>query len=636
MHKVKLFGSIYFFILILGFIFIGSTLTLMAEGKISGKIYYGGSQLGPIRIAAVCIPPTTDELYSYVAIPAAGEYEIELSRDGLYLIGAFMDVDVNMLPGDQEPAGFYLAPIYISGGNEVTNIDFALRQLPRGTGAIEGKVIYDSDPGALSENIQIMALGLSLTPFTATSINVNETENFKLPGLMQGDYLIAAFIDEDGDGVPDFDEPIGMCKEMLSVEDKPLVIDDILIDDRSNYSGSIQGVLNYDGSKEGAHQILCMGQSNTPISNIDVGDDGNFTINNLDEGEYYLLGYLDLNKNSFIDPGEPYSESYLNGIQLEDGASITGLDLLLQDYGTGSVSGVITYDGAQRGIIATLVVGISPTPINLAVNFSPGLYSVNGLAAGLYTVCSFMDLNGNLLPDTPEPIGLYTDSLLMLNTGDQKTDIDLVLDDTKAAAISGNIIVPETMSGTVYVAAIGLSATPLKAKRYPEPGAYTISNLGAGKYVIAAFLDINHNGSFDNDELFGTTDILLNVEKDMVLSDIDLVLAQDVYLIASGVASEKADYLNQQFRLLPNFPNPFNPSTVISYKIPQSSQVRVKIYNLLGQEIITLVEKYQLAGTYEIKWNGQDQFARQVPAGVYIYCLEAGEYTDFQKMTLVY
>jgi hypothetical protein len=81
------------------------------------------------------------------------------------------------------------------------------------------------------------------------------------------------------------------------------------------------------------------------------------------------------------------------------------------------------------------------------------------------------------------------------------------------------------------------------------------------------------------------------------------------------------------FYLKQNFPNPFNPSTKIKYSIPQSSQVSLKIFNTIGEEIATLCNEEKPAGTYELIWN-----AANLPSGVYFYQLIASEFVQTRKM----
>ncbi|NWF90605.1 MAG: T9SS type A sorting domain-containing protein, partial [Ignavibacteriaceae bacterium] len=100
------------------------------------------------------------------------------------------------------------------------------------------------------------------------------------------------------------------------------------------------------------------------------------------------------------------------------------------------------------------------------------------------------------------------------------------------------------------------------------------------------------------------------------------------------------DLMNQQmipsaFNLFQNYPNPFNPSTRISYSLPQASYVKIKIYDLLGVEVKTLLESEQSAGLYNIQWNGENNFGSKVSSGTYIYRLEAGNFVQSKKMVLL-
>jgi hypothetical protein len=90
------------------------------------------------------------------------------------------------------------------------------------------------------------------------------------------------------------------------------------------------------------------------------------------------------------------------------------------------------------------------------------------------------------------------------------------------------------------------------------------------------------------------------------------------------------------FELSQNFPNPFNPGTAIRYGLPRSEKVRIRIYDLLGREVKTLIDgEQQEAGFHIITWNGQDKNGRTVASGVYIYRMEAGKFTQTRKMILV-
>lgn len=91
----------------------------------------------------------------------------------------------------------------------------------------------------------------------------------------------------------------------------------------------------------------------------------------------------------------------------------------------------------------------------------------------------------------------------------------------------------------------------------------------------------------------------------------------------------------QEFMLEQNYPNPFNPATTIRYYLPTASDVVLRIHNLLGQKVRTLINANQSAGEQIVNWNGSDQSGNQVSSGIYIYTIEAGKYTASRRMLLL-
>lgn len=91
----------------------------------------------------------------------------------------------------------------------------------------------------------------------------------------------------------------------------------------------------------------------------------------------------------------------------------------------------------------------------------------------------------------------------------------------------------------------------------------------------------------------------------------------------------------KEFALLPNFPNPFNPTTTIRYEVPVAGKVVIKVYNMLGQEVRSLVNDIKQPGRYSINWDGKNSLGQQVSSGVYIYRLNAGKIARSRKMMLI-
>ena len=93
--------------------------------------------------------------------------------------------------------------------------------------------------------------------------------------------------------------------------------------------------------------------------------------------------------------------------------------------------------------------------------------------------------------------------------------------------------------------------------------------------------------------------------------------------------------LPTSYALEQNIPNPFNPSTTIKYQLPEAGEVNLIIYNLLGQQVRTLVKETLEAGFQSVVWDGKDDVGRQVASGIYIYRLQAGSFSQAQRMMLL-
>ena len=153
---------------------------------------------------------------------------------------------------------------------------------------------------------------------------------------------------------------------------------------------------------------------------------------------------------------------------------------------------------------------------------------------------------------------------------------------------------------------------------------YSISELD-GSYLLQNFQSGNFNVFSDQPNYQEIqTPVALDYLGNSTV-DIDVSLAP---LITTGV-NDKSTVI-RGYALNQNYPNPFNPNTIISYQIPQSSHVTLKVYNILGQEVATLVNQDQQAGIYNFNFR-----ANSLASGIYIYRLTAGNFVATKKLTLL-
>ncbi|MGD8781106.1 MAG: sugar-binding protein [Ignavibacteria bacterium] len=103
--------------------------------------------------------------------------------------------------------------------------------------------------------------------------------------------------------------------------------------------------------------------------------------------------------------------------------------------------------------------------------------------------------------------------------------------------------------------------------------------------------------------------------------------------LSTGISTSETTPL--QYTLHQNYPNPFNPSTVISFRVPELSHVTLKIYDVLGSEITTLVNEKKHAGSYEVNFDARSYGGRNLASGIYFYKLSCERFFEIKKMLLL-
>jgi hypothetical protein len=103
--------------------------------------------------------------------------------------------------------------------------------------------------------------------------------------------------------------------------------------------------------------------------------------------------------------------------------------------------------------------------------------------------------------------------------------------------------------------------------------------------------------------------------------------------ILSGVRDGNG--IPRNFKLVQNYPNPFNPSTTIAFSLPRAAYTTLKVFNIAGQEVTTLISSSLTAGNYRFTWDGTSALGRATSSGIYFYSLRAGDYADTKKMVFL-
>ena len=140
---------------------------------------------------------------------------------------------------------------------------------------------------------------------------------------------------------------------------------------------------------------------------------------------------------------------------------------------------------------------------------------------------------------------------------------------------------------------------------------------------------VNGNGTTTEMQYYSFTDnirLVSNVDK--IYYQLKQIDFDGTYEYSNEVIieiSQPDSYLLKQ-----NYPNPFNPSTIISWQLPESKFVTLKIYDVLGNEVASLINKEKSAGNFEVEFDSNG-----LPSGIYFYTLQAGKFTDSKKMILL-
>jgi hypothetical protein len=147
------------------------------------------------------------------------------------------------------------------------------------------------------------------------------------------------------------------------------------------------------------------------------------------------------------------------------------------------------------------------------------------------------------------------------------------------------------------------------------------------------------NPVFSGKEANDTVNFRFRLKSDAGATNAYGWVLDDIYVKVQpllGITGDKPETMKPlALALFQNNPNPFGSGTTISYQLPSETKVGLKVYNVAGQLVRTLVNSQQPAGSYAVKWDGRDDGQRKLAAGVYLYRLEAGESRFTKKLVMI-
>tara|TARA_B100001142_G_scaffold292926_1_gene312115 strand:- start:50 stop:757 length:708 start_codon:yes stop_codon:yes gene_type:complete len=212
------------------------------------------------------------------------------------------------------------------------------------------------------------------------------------------------------------------------------------------------------------------------------------------------------------------------------------------------------------------------------------------------------------------------------------------------------ILVPD-QSSLIQITEETLSIIPQRETRYGQ----IIFDYGQNINTVTAIdnFQINNNGtmlkSINDFEGLGVIEFATSNKLTTSLGfdfkkshneDLDVRIRYTFFDDNFNIIESKDSVINQikipsEFSLMKNYPNPFNPKTNIQFSVPEHSFVKLFIYDINGKTISKIINSELEIGHYKVSWNGTNELGRKVGSGVYIYRLQAKNFTSSQKMIFI-
>ena len=333
----------------------------------------------------------------------------------------------------------------------------------------------------------------------------------------------------------------------------------------------------------------------TGFDNKDVGNVATFDVSSLSTGFTYYYRVRASNANG--------TSTNSNIITVDTGV----LDAPLARSATNITTTSFTARWNSSATATTYLLDVST-----ASDFSTFITDYNGKDVGNVTSCNVTSLSGSTI---------YYYRVRASNSGG-------------TSANSNTITVTTLLAAPVATAATNITTTGFTANWNASTGATNywvdVSTTDDFSNVLASY----NNKSVGN----VTTHIIISLTPNttyyfrVCASNSSSTSPYSNTITVTTNVTGVDDLLNlpTRFDLSQNYPNPFNPTTTIKYQIPEETFVGIKVYNLLGSEVTTLVNEMRTVGTYEVKFN-----ASQLTSGIYIYKIQAGQFSQMKKMVLV-
>lgn len=612
---------------------IAATIEGTVTDSLTGKPILGVN----ILFSTNPVSSTSDGNNYSVYTDSAGHYVVNDVKPGIYVI---LIERKNYLP-------YYPEKLLIPDSSNIT-IDFSFRLIPESvippaeTGKISGKVAYDeNDNGAPVMGAYISAIPagkeIFIEPWIGESA-VTDSGGYYSLKLPAGNYKVLCYIYNHNGYYQEYYDNVSNLKDAKDV---------------TVMAGNITNGINFGIPKfeEDSVVINISGRvtdnKGNPVSQafvrIEFPDIYTFRYDPMldlstttDENGKYLISfplykaYYAKNCIVYVKKEDYEVEFYkekknyyeANRLNFDSLKTFENIDFTLDPYSAElySISGNVVGDNGEP-VQGAMIIGMNAesNKFHYAISDSSGNYSIPNLPVGKYYVLFIAkwyipEFYDNALRwEEAVTLGV-TKNLVGINASLSKISNSPA--DTSLVIITGYIKSPDDIAlpGVLVTASDAYGIIAAYDITNAE-GAFKIEGLTRGNYSIQASL-INYNSK--------NADVTIGSSNGTQVINFNMKPAA-----VTSVNEKPKQLIPEKPELIQNHPNPFNPSTIITFTLPKSQNVILKVYNIIGQEVATLINGRLNAGTYKIPFD-----AKGLGSGVYLYQLKTGSASIVKKMLL--
>ncbi|MCB9508983.1 MAG: carboxypeptidase regulatory-like domain-containing protein [Deferribacteres bacterium] len=370
---------------------------------------------------------------------------------------------------------------------------------------------------------------------------------------------------------------------------------------------------------------------------------GHYQVAGLPAGEYLVFARVSGYDGRFYDGVDYQAEA--TPVPITSGANVVGIDFSLPKFvnRSGTIAGVVLAEpdsnsaepGRPIAGAKVLAIPVVPGPAHFDITDALGSYRITRLIPGDYFVLVWA--RGHIVEFFDDAHHWREADLVTVAANQAVDGIDFALQLAPRGPYRIRGKLHKHQSGSFVASAVSLEGLAVYA--YNDAGiigsaltdgngTFRLDDLPSGEYKLKI------NGAGYEDAYYGGADdqsaLTVTVSSGRSQDDIQIEIGETTTDVQNST-----DVLPESFYLEQNYPNPFNPETTIRFALAADSEVKVMVYNLIGQQVRTLVDAKMNAGLHQVRWDGISDGGLRVASGIYLLRFEAGEVIQIRRMILM-